>query len=85
MFLDVLFHYNTYLMLGEPLIKEKTSRNIKKYTKHEVNIMIKKQVKKGMKQKKRKHTQELRAFEKMSVSDSDQESMNSSSSEEGEI
>ena len=38
-----------------------------------------------MKKKKKMHTEELRAFEKASVSDSDQESMNSSSREEGEV
>ena len=58
----------------------------KRFTKHEVNIMVQKQVKKALKQnKKKKRTEELRAFENMSVSDSDQESSDSSSSEEGEI
>ena len=58
----------------------------KRFTKHEVNIMVQKQVKKAMKKnKKSKRTEELRAFEKMSVSDSDQESSDSSSSEDGEI
>ena len=57
----------------------------KRFTKYEVNIMVQKQVKKAMKQKKKKHTEELHAFEKMSVSDSNQESFNSSSSEQGEI
>ena len=37
------------------------------------------------KAEKRKRNEEPRAFEKMSVSDSDQESMNSSSSEEGKV
>ena len=46
--------------------------------------MVQKQVKKALKQKK-KRTEDLSAFGKMSVSDSDQVSMNSSSSEEGEI
>ena len=46
--------------------------------------MVQKQVKKAMK-KKKKHTEELRVFEKISVPNSDQESFNSSSSEEGEI
>ena len=45
--------------------------------------MVQKQVKKALKQKKRKHTEELYEFKEMSVSDSDQESINSSSSEEG--
>ena len=58
---------------------------MKMYTKHEVNIMVQKQVKKAVKQKKRKRTEELHAFEKMSFSESDQESINSSSSKEGEI
>ena len=47
--------------------------------------MVQKQIKKALKQKKRKHNRELRAFEKMCVSDSDQESINSSSSEEGKV
>ena len=38
-----------------------------------------------MKKKKYKHIEELRAFEKMSVYDSNQESSDSSSSEEGEV
>ena len=38
-----------------------------------------------MKKKKNKQTEELCAFEKISISESDQESFNSSSSEEGEI
>ena len=55
----------------------------KRFTKHEVNIMVQKQVKKVMKKnKKNKRTEELRAFEKMSVSDSGQESSDSSSSED---
>ena len=58
----------------------------KRFTKHEVNIMVQKQVKKAMKKsKKKKRTEELRAFEKMSMSDSGQESSDSSSSEDGEI
>ena len=47
--------------------------------------MVQKLAEKALKQKKRKCTEELRAFEKMSVSDSDQESFNSSSSEDDEI
>ena len=47
--------------------------------------MVQKQVKKAMKKKKKKHTEELRTFEKMSVSNSDQESFISSSCEKGEI
>jgi len=57
----------------------------KRFTKHEVNIMVQKQVRKAMKKsKKKKRTEELRAFENMSVSDSGEESSDSSSSEEGE-
>ena len=47
--------------------------------------MVQKQVKKAMKKKKKKHTEELRAFKEMSVFDSDQESFNSSSSKEGNV
>ena len=43
---------------------------------------MRKQVKKVLKKKKTKRTVELRAFKKMSVSDSDQESINGTSSEE---
>ena len=58
----------------------------KRFTKHKVNLMVQKQVKKAMKKnKKKKRTEELRAFEKMSVSDSGQESSDSSSSEDGKI
>ena len=55
----------------------------KRFTIHEVNIMVQKQVKKVL--DKRKRTGELPAFKKMSVSNSDQESMNSSSSKEGKV
>ena len=47
--------------------------------------MVKKQIKKALKQKKRKRPEELRSFEKMSVSDSNQEYFCSSSSKEGEV
>ena len=47
--------------------------------------MVQKQFEKAPKQKKRKHTYELRAFKKMIVSDFDQEFINSSSSKEGKI
>ena len=57
----------------------------KRFTKHEINVIVQKQVKKDLKQKKRKHTEELHAIMKMSVSDSDQKSIKSSSSEEGEV
>ena len=60
-------------------------RKRKRFTKHDVNVMVHIQVKKALKKKKKKRTEELRAFEKMSVSDSDQESINSSSSEEDEV
>ena len=40
---------------------------------------------KAYKTEKKKRTEELRAFEKMSVSDSDRESVKSRSSEEGEV
>ena len=47
--------------------------------------MVQKQVKRALKQNKRKCFKELCAFQKMSVSDSDQESIDTSSSAEGEI
>ena len=45
---------------------------------------MQKQVKKALKQIRRKRAEELRAFKNMIVSDSDEDSMNSSSSKEGE-
>ena len=51
--------------------KQKKSKHFdkqKKFTKHEVSVMVQKQVKKALKQKKRKCIEELCAFEKMSVS-----------------
>ena len=53
------------------------------FTRHEVNAMVQKQVKKALEMIKRRRTEELCAFKKMSVSDSDQESIGSSTSEEG--
>ena len=69
------------------LVKQAKQKNIKQFhkMKRSVNIMVQKQVKKVLKQKKRKHTETLNVFEKMSVSNSDQESFNSSSSEEGKV
>ena len=45
--------------------------------------MVQKQVKKALIKKKKKHTEELCAFEKMCVLHSDQESLNSGFSKEG--
>ena len=47
--------------------------------------MVQKQARKAFKQKKKKRTEELRAFEKISVFNSNQKSINNSSSEEGEV
>ena len=60
-------------------------RKKKGHTKHEVDIMVQKQVKKALKKKKKTRFEELRAFEKMNGFDSDQESINSSFSKEGDI
>ena len=68
--------------------KQNKSKHVdkkKRFTKYEANVTVRKQVKKALKQKRRKPTEELRAFEKMSVSNSNQESINSSSSKEGEV
>ena len=46
--------------------------------------MVQKKLRKTQKQK-RKRTEELHAFEKMSSSDSDQESFGCSSSKDGEV
>ena len=48
-------------------------------------MMVQKQVKIALNHEKRKRTEELRVFKKACVSNSDQESMNNSSSEEGEV
>ena len=56
---------------------------MKRFTKYKVNVLAQKQVKKALQQKKRNSIEELHAFKKMGVSDSDQESMNSRSCEEG--
>ena len=64
--------------------KGKYFQKKKMYIKYEVNIMEQKQVKKAMIREKKKHTEELYEFEKVSVSNSEQESFNSSSSKEGE-
>ena len=65
--------------------KGKQLKNKKKYTKHEINVMVGKKVKKVLKKKYVICTDELPAFEKMSVSDSEPESLDSSSSKEGEV
>ena len=67
------------------LKKVKHFEKKKWYTKDEVNIMAQKQVKKALKKMKKKHTEELRAFEKVGVFDSDQESINCSSSKNGKV
>ena len=65
--------------------KEKYFDEKKRFTKHEVNIMVQKEVKQAMKKKKKKYAEELHAFEIISVFNPDQESFNRSSREEGEI
>ena len=50
--------------------KQKKGKHFKKkkrYIKHEVYVMVQKQVKKALKKKKKQHTEELCAFEKRSV------------------
>ena len=71
------------LVQKEKLKKFKATKD-RKYTKHEVNVLVEKKLKKAMRKKKKQREEELRAFENMSVSDSE-ESINDSSSEEGEI
>ena len=53
--------------------KSKHFDNKKRFNKHEVNVMVQKQVKKALKQKKRKHTEEQQGIKNINVSDSDQE------------
>ena len=55
------------------------------YTKHEVNILLDKKMRKAPKKRKKQHAEELRAIEIMSVSDSDENSGNINPIEEGEI
>ena len=65
--------------------RENTSRKKKRHTNHEINSIVQKKVKKALKQEKKERNEELYAFEKMSASDSDKESIWSRSSEECEI
>lgn len=71
------------LVQKEKLKKFKANKE-RKYTKHEVNVLVEKKLKRAMQKKRKQREEELRAFENMSVSDSE-ESSNDSSSEEGEI
>ena len=57
-------HYLKMLTKQANQKKGKHFKKKKRYTKHKVNVMVQKQVKKALKQKKRKRTEELRAFEK---------------------
>ena len=74
----------TYKALIRQAKQNKGKHFKKKKSKQEVNAMVEEKVKKALKRKKRKHTDELCAFEKMSFS-FEQESIGISSSEEGEI
>ena len=65
--------------------KSKCFGKKKRFTKHDVNVMVQKEDMKALKQKRRKPIEEIRAFERIGVSDSDKESIKSSSSEEGEV
>ena len=51
------------------------------YTKHELNVLVEKTVKKAMKKRGEKCEEELRAFENMSFSDCDKSKIESSLSE----
>ena len=57
----------------------------RKCTKHEVNVLAERKVKKAMKKQKKQRKEELCAFENMSVSDSDKEQKIESPSKKGEI
>ena len=77
----------TMLMAQVEQAKQKRSKQCdkkKRFIKHELNVMVLKQVKKVLKQK-RKRAEELLAFEKKSVSNSDYESISIIFSEEGEM
>ena len=50
-----------------------------------MGILVKKKIKRALKKRKKQCAEKLHAFKNMSVSNSDEESLNLSSSEEGEI
>ena len=69
-------------------VKQKKGKHFekkKRFTIHEENVIVQKQVKKVLKRKKKKRTEVLLELEKMIISGSDQKSVNSSSSKLGEI
>ena len=76
--------YIKFLVKKEKPKKQKASKE-RKYNKHEVNILVERKMKNALKKTKKQCEEELRAFENMIVWDSDEESKNVHSSEEGEI
>ena len=64
------------------LVKQAKHKRIKHFDKKKYGVKASQE---SSETEKRKHTEEVRAFKKMSVTDSDQESMNSSSSEEDRV
>ena len=65
--------------------KDKYFERKKRHTKHEVYAMVQKQVKKVFKQKEQICNEKQHAFKKMSVSDSYQESISNTSSEDEKV
>ena len=63
------------LVHKEKMKKQKSSKE-RKYTKHEVNILVERNMKKALKKRKKQCEEEFRAFKSMNVSDSDEESNN---------
>ena len=61
------------LVQNEKLKKQKVIKE-RKYTKHEVNILVERKVKKALKKRQKQCAEELHDFENMSVSDSGEES-----------
>ena len=72
------------LVQKDKLKKFKASKE-RKYTKREVKILVEKKIKNALRKREKQHEEEMHAFENMSISDSDEESKNKSSSEEREI
>ena len=67
----------TNVLHSRPKAKPNKSKGFRKggektYIKHEVNVLIEKKLKKAFKGRKKRSKQELRTFEKMEVSESEE-------------
>ena len=72
------------LVQKDKLKKQKANKE-RKYTKHEVDILLEKKMKKALWKRKKQHAEKWHSFENINVSDSDEESSKVSSSEEVEV